>query len=53
MTNDNKLNLPNDIDLSSLNIAYEIIWLNILHNGGYINDEEYYRLKLLIKKKYT
>ncbi len=46
------ISLPNNVKISKLNIAYELMWLNILHKEGYITDEQYKKVKLLIKKKY-
>ena len=52
MVNENSINLPQGIDLSKLNIAYELMWLNILYKEVYIDDEQYKKLKLLINRKY-
>ena len=52
MVNENSINIPQGINLSKLNIAYELMWLNILYKEGYIDDEQYKKLKLLINRKY-
>lgn len=52
MVNENSISIPQGIDLSKLNIAFELMWLNILFKEGYISEEEYYKLKIKIQKKY-
>ena len=52
MVNENSINVPDGIDISKLNIAFELMWLNILYKEGYIDDEQYNKVKLLINKKY-
>ena len=37
--------IPKGIDLSKLNIAFELMWLNILYKEGYVNEEEYNKIK--------
>ena len=46
------VNIPNGVDLSKLNIAFEMMWLNILYKEKYITEEQYTKLKLVIKNKY-
>lgn len=46
------LYIPDSIDISKLNIAFELMWLNILYKEEYINEEQYKKLKLLINRKY-
>lgn len=52
MVNESSINVPQGIDLSKLNIAFELMWLNILFKEGCLNEEEYYKLKRNIQKKY-
>lgn len=52
MVNENSIQIPDGVDLSKLNIAFELMWLNILYKEGYIDDEQYNKVKLLINKKY-
>lgn len=52
MVNESSINVPQGIDLSRLNIAFELMWLNILFKEGYISEEEYYKIKRKIKNKY-
>lgn len=53
MVNEDSINIPNGIDLSRLNVAFELMWLNILYKEGYVNEGEYKRLKLVINNKYS
>ena len=41
MVNENSIKIPQGIDLSKLNIAFELMWLNILYKEGYINEDQY------------
>ena len=52
MVNGNSISIPNGIDLSKLNIAFELMWLNKLFKDGYISEEEYFNVKRKIKQKY-
>ena len=52
MVNENSIRLPQGINTTKLNIAFELMWLNILYKEGYIDDEQYKKIKLLINKKY-
>lgn len=52
MVNENSIQIPDGVDLSKLNIAFELMWLNQLFKEGYINQEQYHKIKLLINKKY-
>lgn len=52
MVNESSINIPEGIDLSKLNIAFELMWLKKLLNEEIINEEQYKKLKLLINKKY-
>ena len=46
------VNIPNGVDLSKLNIAFELVWLNVLFKEKCITEEQYNKLKLVIKNKY-
>ena len=52
MVNENSIQIPDGVDLSKLNIAFELMWLNILYKEGYIDEEYYKKIKLIIKNKY-
>ena len=40
-----QISIPKGLDLNKLNIAFELMWLNILLKEGYINEEEYKKIK--------
>lgn len=52
MVNEGSIKIPEGINLTKLNIAFELMWLNILFKEEYINEEEYYKIKRKIKNKY-
>ena len=52
MVNESSINIPQGIDLSKLNIAFELMWLKKLLKEEIVNEEQYKKLKLLINKKY-
>ena len=53
MVNESSIKVPEGIDISRLNIALEIMWLNKLYKEGYINQDEYLKVLFKIKIKYT